>query len=86
MNYEAIRADEFVARFKSLRSEQTRFKLRKLIINLRLARIYTLLFFIRLIRNSAQVSFDVFDHIKKFVGHDGSPARRIRTTDLRRVK
>ena len=80
---ETMSADEIRDRFKLLSSEQTRFKLRNIRINLRLARIYTLLFFVRSIRISAEVVFNIFDYFveiysiitilfKEFVGHDNS--------------
>jgi len=86
MNYEAVRADEIVARFQVLRSELARLKLRQFSLKLRLARIYILQFLFSLIDLIAKVCFYVFNHIKKFVCHGTAPDRQIRTADLRRVK
>ena len=82
---EAVSADEIIARFKALHSELSKLKRRKLLLKLRLTRIYFLQFLFSLIRPKVKNGFNIFDYFRKFIGHDRLSDRPIRTADLRFV-
>ena len=83
MQDETVSADAIIARFKAMRSEQSRLKRRQLLLKLLLARIYFYQFLLRFVRFIVKAGYDAVYYVKKLIGHDHPPNRPIRIADLR---
>ena len=83
MQDETVSADAIIARFKVMRSEQSRLKRRQFRLKFRLARIHCYQFLLRLVRPIVKAGYDAVYYVKKLIGHDRPPNRPIRTADLR---